>query len=427
VESVLLSSTGTIIVTGPPAAVPAGEFPPPAEPLAERLEREKADLSEHIAAMLEELSLLRRLTQSLNISRGEVELGRLALQWLQEVLPAKGLAVQLLARRDDAERGAPGEPGGAGPVFLSSGECPLDNDQFTRLMEYLVPAQRPPGSPLVLSGGVTQAADWPCPHVRQVIVAALAEGEHLFGWLAALGHVAGGDFGPHEASLLGSVATILGIHSSNLALYQQQADLMAGIIRALTAAIDAKDEYTCGHSDRVARMAVRLAEELGCDAAERNAIYLAGLLHDIGKIGIAQSVLRKPGKLSDEEFRHIKTHTEIGHRILRDLKKLDNILPVILHHHEAWDGGGYPLHLQSEAIPLAARIIAVADSYDAMSSDRPYRPGMPDEKIDEVLCNGAGRQWDPEVVAAFFRARDDIRGIVRDGSAGVEVDPAQWK
>jgi HD-GYP domain-containing protein (c-di-GMP phosphodiesterase class II) len=174
-------------------------------------------------------------------------------------------------------------------------------------------------------------------------------------------------------------------------------------------------------------MAVRLAEELGCDAAERNAIYLAGLLHDIGKIGIAQSVLRKPGKLSDEEFRHIKTHTEIGHRILRDLKKLDNILPVILHHHEAWDGGGYPLHLQSEAIPLAARIIAVADSYDAMSSDRPYRPGMPDEKIDEVLCNGAGRQWDPEVVAAFFRARDDIRGIVRDGSAGVEVDPAQWK
>jgi putative nucleotidyltransferase with HDIG domain len=196
-------------------------------------------------------------------------------------------------------------------------------------------------------------------------------------------------------------------------LYRQQSELLAGIVRALTSAIDAKDPYTCGHSDRVARIAVRLAEELGGDAKMLDSIYLAGLLHDIGKIGIDDSVLRKPGRLSDEEYAHIKRHVEIGHRILRDLHKLEDVLPVVLHHHESWDGDGYPNRLSFHEIPLAARIVAVADSYDAMSSDRPYRAGMPEEKIDAIFRAGAGKQWDPEVVAAFFRARDDIRAIAR--------------
>jgi HD-GYP domain-containing protein (c-di-GMP phosphodiesterase class II) len=420
----------------------AGGLPLPLDPLAERqraeqLERENAGLSQHLAALLEETSLLRRLTENLKIGQGELEMGRLALQWLQGVLPAKGLAVQLLARRDQG--GPYSRPGGPETLLLARGQCPLDNEQFTRLMEYLVTAHQPPGRaprpawsaqagpPLVINRGMTQYDDWPFPQAPQMIVVPLAEEQKLFGWLAAFDHVSGGDFGSQEASLLSSVAAILGIHCGNLALYQQQTELMAGIIRALAAAIDAKDVYTCGHSDHVARIALRLAEELGCDALERNTIYLAGLLHNIGNIGIADSVLRKPGKLSDEEFQHIQTHAEIGHRILRDLTKLDNILPIILHHHEAWDGSGYPLHLQSEAIPRGARIVAVADAYEAMSSDRPYRPGMPDEKIDEILRSGAGGQWDPEAVAAFFRARDDLRRIVRDGSGDGEADPAQCR
>jgi hypothetical protein len=458
VEPVLLNATGMAVAAGPPLpghpgyrapsqmvagrGSVAGGLPPPLDPLAERqraeqLERENAGLSQHITAMLEETSLLRRLTENLKISKGELEMGRLALQWLQGVLPAKGLAVQLLARRDQG--GPCSRPGGPETVLLARGQCPLDNEQFTRLMDYLVPAQRPPGRapppawsattgpPLVINRGMTQCNDWPFPQAPQMIVVPLAEGENLFGWLAVFDHVSGGEFGSQEASLLSSVATILGIHCGNLALYQQQTELMAGIIRALAAAIDAKDVYTCGHSDRVAGIALRLAEELGCDALERNTIYLASLLHNIGNIGIADSVLRKPGKLSDEEFQHIQTHTEIGHRILRDLTKLDNILPIILHHHEAWDGGGYPLHLESEASPLGARIVAVADAYDAMSSDRPYRPGMPEQQIDEILRSGAGGQWDPDVVAAFFRARDDLRAIVRDGSGGAEGDPVQCK
>ncbi len=195
---------------------------------------------------------------------------------------------------------------------------------------------------------------------------------------------------------------------------RQQADMMVSIIRALTAAIDARDEYTCGHSDRVARIAVRLAQELGCDDETRSTIYLAGLLHDVGKIGIADSVLRKPGKLSDDEYRHIKTHTEIGHRILRGIQHMDHLLPSILLHHEAWDGRGYPFRLASEAIPLPARILAVANSYDAMSSNRPYRQAFPEEKVEQTLRDGAGGQWDPAVIAAFFRIRDELRAIVRD-------------
>ena len=231
--------------------------------------------------------------------------------------------------------------------------------------------------------------------------------------MAAIGHRTGGEFGSSEASLLASIGALLGIHCGNLALYRQQADMLAGIVRALTSAIDAKDPYTCGHSDRVARLSVALAEAMGCDQKQIETIYLSGLLHDVGKIGVDDQVLRKPGRLNDAEFEHIKIHTEIGYRILRDLKQLGDVLPVVRHHHEAWNGRGYPFGLAGNEIPQMARIVAVADAFDAMSSDRPYRKGMPDDKLDEILQRGAGRQWDARVIDAFFRIRDKIRRICR--------------
>ena len=145
-------------------------------------------------------------------------------------------------------------------------------------------------------------------------------------------------------------------------------------------------------------------------------IYLSGLLHDIGKIGIDDQVLRKPGRLTESEYEHIKMHAEIGYRILKDLKQLDQVLPVVRHHHEAWNGTGYPFGLQGEEIPLVARIVAVADAFDAMSSDRPYRKGMADDKLDEIFRSGAGRQWDADIVDAFFAVRDEIRQIGRLGT-----------
>ena len=129
----------------------------------------------------------------------------------------------------------------------------------------------------------------------------------------------------------------------------------------------------------------------------------------MGKIGIDDNVLRKPGKLTEAEYRAHQDARRDRLQILSDIKQLDEVLPVVLHHHEQWDGKGYPHGLAGEEIPLLARIVAVADSFDAMGSDRPYRKGMHDEKLDAHLREGAGQQWDAEVVDAFFRARDDIR------------------
>jgi putative nucleotidyltransferase with HDIG domain len=371
------------------------------------VELEARNLSVNLASTYEEISLLYRLTQHLKISESDEDLGRVALEWLAEVLPADGLALQLVAAvpPDESFR----REGNAPPRLLSHGCCPIDNTQFTAILDYLGPGVS--GRPFVVNCPVTAHADWRWPQVRQMIAVALAEGENVFGWVAAFNHVEDGEFGTVEANLLSSVAAILGIHSGNIELYRHQSELLAGIVRALTSAIDAKDPYTCGHSDRVARVAVRLAEELGCDAKTLNTIYLSGLLHDIGKIGVDDHILRKAGKLSDAEYEHVKKHAETGYRILRDLRKLGDVLPVVLHHHESWDGSGYPHQLDAEAIPLSARIVAVADAYDAMGSDRPYRKGMPAEKIDAIFRAGAGQQWDPQVVEAFFRARDEIQAI----------------
>lgn len=374
------------------------------------LEQETEDLSAHLASTYEEISLLHRLTENLRLSRGEEELGRVALEWLQEVVPARGLALQLLPVASTSR--ALTHQFRTEPRLLTHGSCPLDNPQFTRLMAHFGAEAR--RRPIVANPPVTQRADWPCPAVRQLIAVALIEGDNLFGYLAAINHAKAAEFGTVEASLLSSVGTILGIHSGNIELYRQQSELLAGIVRALTSAIDAKDPYTCGHSDRVARIAVRLAEELGCDSQTLNTVYLSGLLHDIGKIGVSDAVLRKPDRLTLEEYEHIKRHVQIGHRILGDIAKLEDVLPVVLHHHESWDGGGYPHRLASENIPLIARIVAVADSYDAMSSDRPYRKGMPEAKIDDIFRSGAGKQWDPQIVEAFFRVREDIRRITQE-------------
>lgn len=386
----------------------------------ERLERETDSLSLEISSTYEEISLLYRLIQNLKISSKRDVLSRLALEWIAEVLPARGLLIQL-PPTDDAEALAADAPP-PGPVLLTHGDCPLDSEQFQELITHL--GLNAASVPLVANRSVTERSNWPCPDVRELVVVPLAEGDHLFGWLAAVNHQRGGEFGTVEANLLSSVGTILGIHSSNIDLYRQQAELLAGVVRALSSAIDAKDPYTCGHSDRVARISVRLAQELGCDQETLKTIYLGGLLHDVGKIGIEDDVLRKPGKLTPAEFEHIKTHAEIGYNILRDLKQLGSVLPIVRHHHESWDGSGYPMGLAGEEIPFLARVVAVADAFDAMGSDRPYRKGMDEAKLDGIIREGAGQQWDRQVVEAFFRARDDIRTIAQTDRE--EMSLPQW-
>jgi HD-GYP domain-containing protein (c-di-GMP phosphodiesterase class II) len=385
------------------------------------LEKELSSLSLNLATTYEEISLLYHLTQNLKLSSRPEELGQRALEWLGDVLPVESLAMQLIPAAASAET-----PGATpDPLLLTQGPVPLDGVGFSRLVSHL--AIRLDPRPTIVNQPTTDEAAWPFAQVRQVIIVPLSEGNNLFGYLAVFNHCQGNELGTVEGSLLTSVAAILGIHSGNIELYRQQAEFFNETVKALTSAIDAKDCYTCGHSNRVAQVARRLAEELGGDSHMLSRIYLGGMLHDTGKIGIDDTVLRKEGRLTEAEYEHIKTHTEIGHRILAGLKQLDDVLPVVLHHHEQWDGKGYPHGLAGEAIPLMARIVAVADAFDAMTSDRPYRKGMPDDRLDQILREGAGTQWDAKVVEAFFAARDDIREISRRERGGVSLAGSRKK
>jgi HD-GYP domain-containing protein (c-di-GMP phosphodiesterase class II) len=386
-----------------------------------RLQREVEKLSDNLSSTYEEICLLHGVTQNLRISSDEDQLCSMVVNWLLDCLPAESAAIQLLPV---AQEGDSTYRTRTNSVFIQSGNCPIDNEQFSKLVAHL--QRQAAGGPIVVNQHITGAADWPFPEVRQAILVPMTEGQRIFGWLTALNHVDDAEFGTVEASLLNSVGAMLGIHSGNRDLYRQQSEFLASVVRALTSAIDAKDPYTCGHSDRVARISVRLAKELGCESEVLHTLYMAGLLHDIGKIGINDAVLCKPGKLTEEEFEHIKQHPELGYRILADIQQLSSVLPAVLHHHEQWDGRGYPFRLAGDQIPLIARIVAVADAYDAMSSDRPYRKGMPIAKVDEIFRAGAGRQWDAKVIEAYFIAHDDICEISRNERANLTLDVQQW-
>ena len=179
---------------------------------------------------------------------------------------------------------------------------------------------------------------------------------------------------------------------------KREKELTERIVKSLVRGIEIRDSYTRGHSERVAFFAKRIAQEMGLSEKEVNAIYIAGLLHDIGKIGIPDSILLKPGKLSDEEYEIIKLHPVLSHELLKHIDVLRDSLPGIKYHHERWDGSGYPEGLKGEEIPLQARILAVADSFDAMTSDRIYRKGISKPEAVNRLKKLAGKKYDPEIV-----------------------------
>jgi len=185
-------------------------------------------------------------------------------------------------------------------------------------------------------------------------------------------------------------------------LYTKMRKMYLETIRALAAAIDAKDPYTKGHSERVAQTSVALAQELNLHEREIDNLEYAALLHDIGKIGIDESILGKDDDLNEEEFKRIKEHTITGAKIIEPVEFLKDSYKAIYHHHERYDGDGYPDGLKEKEIPVSARIIAVADAYDAMGSDRPYRKRLSPDKIMKELKEQSGKQFDPEVVKVLI-------------------------
>ncbi|MHC5022336.1 MAG: HD-GYP domain-containing protein [Planctomycetota bacterium] len=206
-----------------------------------------------------------------------------------------------------------------------------------------------------------------------------------------------------DMKLLGATASHMAIFLENSALYDDLNGMFLGTLEALTASIDAKDRYTSGHSQRVAMLTAQLAEAVGLDEQTVRRMHIAGLVHDVGKIGVPEYVLRKPGRLNEEEFNWIRKHPEIGHRILKDIPQLRDILPGVLHHHERWDGTGYPHGLAGESIPLVARLITLADAFDAMSSTRTYRRELSRHEVKEEIIRCAGEQFDPSLVPVFLK------------------------
>jgi len=209
------------------------------------------------------------------------------------------------------------------------------------------------------------------------------------------------DISSYDTQLLEASASHLGSVLQTVRLYEDQAKMFLGTISSLIRALDAKDPYTRGHSDRVASLARQLARAIGLDEKTTERYHIAGLLHDVGKIGVPESVLCKPGRLTDDEFAFIMLHPEIGYRILDGVPGMEDLLPGVMHHHERFDGKGYPHGIAGEDIPLIARVLCLADTFDAMSSNRAYRSAMTRDTVLAEIRNCAGTQFDPQLAPVF--------------------------
>lgn len=238
----------------------------------------------------------------------------------------------------------------------------------------------------------------------QVMVHPVQAHGNKYGWIVVGGKQGDDSYvSSHDTKTIDSIAGIFAAFLENTRLYEVQRRTFVGTVRALSGAIDAKDRYTRGHSDRVALLSKQLALEIGCTEEEAERVRLCGILHDVGKIGVPEHVLCKNGRLTDEEFDMIKLHPAIGEEMLRDIPSLHDILPGVLHHHERWDGRGYPAGLSGEDIPLMGRILALADTFDAMSSNRAYRSAMPRAKVLAEIEKCSGSQFEPRLAEAFLR------------------------
>jgi hypothetical protein len=239
------------------------------------------------------------------------------------------------------------------------------------------------------------------------LAAAIMHQANSYGWLGVVSFNMEEIFRLSELRMLTTVAKQIAITISNIDLYLELDRFVVNVVRSLVYAIEAKDNYTKGHSERVSQYCMRIGDELRLSKEEKRNLFWSSILHDVGKIGISENVLTKPGSLTREEFEEIKTHPDKGYRILKPLNQLDTSLKDILHHHERYDGTGYPGGLKGDEIPLNSRIIAVADTFDAITSDRSYRSQKPPEQALAIMDDVAGKQLDPILVRVFKKVYTD--------------------
>jgi putative nucleotidyltransferase with HDIG domain len=349
-------------------------------------------LSSNLASTYEELSLMYRISGSMKLTRPPRQFMETVCQELLEVAGVEGVAAMIYG---DAK------PGGE-ELILQAGSLALGPDRIRRLVQEHLRPQLAAFQQVVVANHFDGApAAGLAPGVRNYVAAPLAAEADPIGVLVALNKTRG-DFDSVDMKLLGSIGNESAVFLTNHRLYQDVQDLLMGVLHALTASIDAKDPYTCGHSQRVALLSQRLAETLGFDPERVRRMYLTGLLHDIGKIGIPERILCKPGRLTDEEYETIKRHPAIGAKILADIRHLDDVLDGIVSHHERPDGKGYPGGLAGADLPLEGLIVGLADGFDAMTSDRTYRAGMDIETAIAEIRRYTGTQFDARVVQVLL-------------------------
>lgn len=385
------------------------------------LEEELNSLSTQLANTYEELTLIDTISGGMRVNRSSSDFFRQACLELMQVISVRGMGVVLSNEKIKQEA-------------VLYGDLSLPPGQVQRLAEQLLATFCRSGSAghstTSARGSMSGAAGptliindlkndknykWLGEHAQQLLAVPLQRRDQILGCLFALDKANGSEFDSVDSKLVTSISNESSIYLENAILFGDVHGLMMGLLHSLTSAVDAKDAYTCGHSERVALLSRHLAALAARPDHEVERIYMAGLLHDVGKIGVPETVLQKTGKLTPEEFDQMKKHPEIGARILSDVKQLEDIIPGVLYHHERYDGKGYPTGLAGKDIPLMGRIICLADCFDAMTSNRTYRKALPLEVALTEIRRCSGTQFDPELAESFLSIPpDQFRSLLRD-------------
>ena len=354
-------------------------------------------LSQNLADTYEEVSFIYELNNAMNVTANPQEQFQQIAEDFRELLAVRAVLVVLfpeaLASGEEQSR------------IIYSGELPVAAEQ---IIENAYPRILAKDSGM----GIVREDLSHCPihtadteGIGQIMLAPILRSDKEMGMIVVLDPIDGRHFDNIDATRLSSLSNSAAVFLENFRLYGSMHQLFLGSIRALTSSIDAKDPYTSGHSERAALISKRLVELMGLPSSEVDHIYLCGLLHDIGKIGVPEAVLRKPDRLTPYELELVKQHPAIGAKIISGIDQMENLVSVVLHHHERVDGQGYPDGLSGEQIPFAARVLCVADCLDAMTSDRPYRKALPLKLAESEILRGAGSQFDPALVECMTRAK----------------------
>jgi putative nucleotidyltransferase with HDIG domain len=351
-----------------------------------------AQLYQQVTRQVSQLEALYQLGRILNSSLSLDDILPTALTQTLDLLEAKTASVMLLDEKGEELR-----------IRLAHGLPPdIVSKTKVKLGERVSGRVAASGEPVLIIGSEGDDMD------SSICVPLLAN-QQVLGVLNIRTKADGSDFTQQDLELASQLANIAAAAIENASLHDELQALFLSTVSAMANSIDARDPYTKGHSERVTSYAVMIAEQLKLSAEELERLRYAGLLHDIGKIRIRDHILHKPGRLTDAEFTEMKKHPEYGVEIMEPVKAFQTILPAMLHHHERFDGRGYPHGLEGHNIPLSARILCVADCFDAMTSDRPYRKGMPVQAAVNELYKNKSTQFDPELVDIFLALVDHGR------------------